>query len=129
MSKFKILCLGNEFIKEDSFAKEIGGKLASDMKNLDFISINHSFQLVDLINSDKDFLILDVVKGLNDVRIIRLEDLKENRIINSHDFDSQFFLKLIGDEKKIKIIGIPSEGASDDIIEKTKILIKKISQK
>lgn len=103
----RILCLGNEFIEEDSLAKRIGAELASEFE---IIFINDSFQLMEFIKNNDDFFILDVVSGLDKVRLLNIEDLDNIKIMNAHDFDAGFVLKLFSNQKNIKIIGIPETG-------------------
>lgn len=101
----EILCLGNEFIKEDSLAKKVSYELVKEGFNIVFIK--DSFELMDKINSGDDFIIVDVVKNLNEVKIISVDDLKNSKLLSAHDFDAGFVLKLTGSNKNINIIGIP----------------------
>lgn len=103
----KILCLGNEFIEEDSFAKKIGTELGK--KGYEIVNIKDSFQLMDELNKENEMIILDVADKLKEVKLLRVDELKENKIMSAHDFDSGFVLKLF-ENKKIKIIGIPMIG-------------------
>ena len=52
----KIVCLGNEFIEEDCFAKEVGRLLAEDHE---VVNIKDSFQLMEVLNEEGDFVLLD----------------------------------------------------------------------
>lgn len=120
----KILCLGNEFIKEDSFAKEIAKELANEMNEFEFVFIKDSFQLISELNKNNgEIVILDVAEGLKEVKFLNIEDLSDNKIITAHDLDAQFILKLFED-KKIKIIGIPMSGDVNIIKKNVKILIE-----
>ena len=111
--KMKILCLGNEFVKEDSFAKKIGEELLKE--GFEVININDSFQLMGILNEETDFIILDVVLGLSDPRIINVSELTDTKIMTAHDFDASFVLKLF-ENKEIRIIGIPMNGEISKII-------------
>jgi len=117
--KTKILCLGNEFIKEDSFAKKIGEELAKE--GFEVINVNDSFQLMGLLKENNDVIILDVILGLSEVRNIGIHELANNKIMTAHDFDASFVLKLF-EGKDIKIIGVPMNGELNEIKE----IIKKI---
>ena len=117
----KILCLGNEFIKEDCFAKSIAEILAEEMSELEFININSSFQLLDHLHLQDDIIILDVVKNLRTVRCIRVEDLHQDSINTTHDLDSSFFLQLLHEDARI--IGIPQEGDLNEIKEEVRRLL------
>jgi Ni,Fe-hydrogenase maturation factor len=119
----KILCLGNEFIKIDSLAKEIG----KELKKIGYvvININNSFELIDYLQENNDIVILDVVLGINCVKILKVEELKVDSIVSAHDFDAGFLLKLMGESKTIKIIGVPIKGDKHIIINDiNKLLIK-----
>ena len=116
--KTKIICLGNEFINEDSLAKKVGDLLKDDFE---VVNIKSSFELISILNSNKDIVILDVVLGLSNVKEISINELRTDSIVSAHDFDASFVLKLIGENKKIKIIGIPMNGdvekIKDDFLE------------
>jgi len=108
----KILCLGNEFIKEDSFAK----KISKELKNqFEIINIKDSFELLSHLQQNQNIIILDVVENLKQPALLTIDDLKENNIITAHDFDAGFFLKLL--EKDVKIIGIPMGGEVGEVSE------------
>ncbi len=120
-----IYCFGNEFLEEDSLAKEIVNEI--HLKDVSFIKCNSPeelFQEKDQIN------ILDVVEGIEKTILIKdLDQLKENNVLSLHDFDLSFFLKLMKEAKQIrnvKIIGIPMKGDREkirlDIISKIKEL-------
>jgi Ni,Fe-hydrogenase maturation factor len=116
----KILCLGNEFIEEDSFAKEIADELK---KEFEIVFIKHSFEL---LNYRKEkMIILDVVEKTEEVLQLKTHDLKNSRIITGHDFDAGFFLKLL--DMNVAIIGIPMKGNKKKIKNQVReILIRAI---
>jgi hydrogenase maturation protease len=121
----KILCLGNEFIKEDSLAKRIGSEL--NLEDTDVTFIKDSFQLMELLNNFKEedeIIILDVVLGLKEVKLLSVDDLKSEGIITAHDFDAGFILKLLDKKQKIKIIGIPMKGNISKIKKQVKKYLK-----
>ncbi len=106
----KIVCLGNEFLKEDCFAKEVGILLED---YYDVINIKDSFELVSIVSSGEDFIILDVAQGLEEVVILKLDDLRGDSIVSAHDLDAGFVLKLL--DVDIDIIGIPMSGDAEQI--------------
>ncbi len=106
----KILALGNEFIGEDSFAKEISKILS---KNHKIINIKDSFQFLYELQSKDEIVILDVVLGLTEVKLLEIEDLKESNILTAHDLDASFFLQLI--KPDVKIIGLPQYSENEDL--------------
>lgn len=120
----KVLLLGNEFIKEDSLAKKIGNELGKEMPELEFINVNDSFGLIKHLQAGEKLVVIDVVDRLNEVREISVADLSSERITNAHDFDAGFFLRLLGDEGKIRIIGIPIKGDTIRIKDGVKKLLK-----
>ncbi|MCF7910288.1 hypothetical protein K9L16_01295 [Candidatus Pacearchaeota archaeon] len=120
----KILCLGNEFVKEDSLAKKIGFEL----KNLgfDILNIKDSFQLMSVLNNSnkEEVILLDVVQDLDNVGFIEIKDLRNDSIISAHDFDAGYVLKLIN--KSFKIIGIPQKGNLEEIKNKVIYFLRSI---
>jgi hypothetical protein len=66
-----------------------------------------------------DIVILDVVKGITDVRILEdIDRIKEFYPVSAHDFDLGTELKLrkaVGELGKVTIIGVPMEGDIEDI--------------
>jgi len=109
----KILVLGNEFIQEDSFAKEIAKELA---QNHEIVNIKDSFQFLDEIQNKSDELtIIDVVQNLQEVKILKINDLSENKILSAHDMDASFFLQLLNPD--VKIIGLPQNPRKDNKLE------------
>lgn len=131
----KILALGNEFIKEDSFAKEVSEKLSlsenpkiPEGPEYNIINVNDSFQLLDEIkdSEDEEIIIIDVVKNLKELKFLKIQDLNKNKILSAHDFDANFILQLL--DPNIKILGLPQNPSQEDkekIIEEVKKLIKK----
>jgi Ni,Fe-hydrogenase maturation factor len=120
----KILVLGNEFIKEDSLAKKLSIELKKEFKEMEFININDFFQLLNYLQFKDILIILDVVKDISFPKILKITDLKNKSIVNSHDFDAGFFLKLAGKEQNLKIIGVPVSGEISTIKKEVIKLLK-----
>jgi len=110
----KIFCFGNEFVKQDSLAKEVVDELK--IQGVEFVKCS---SVDGLLNEKGDLVILDVVKGINEVITFNdLNRLKNKKICSLHDFDVAFFLKLMKELKqinKIIIIGIPQQGDKEKI--------------
>ena len=121
--KNKILCLGNEFIEEDSFALKVGEQLLKELPNIHFIKVKDSFQLMEFLNVYDDVAILDVVSGLKEVKILGVDDLQENKIMTAHDFDSGFVMRLF-ENKSLRIIGMPMKGNINSTKENVKKLLR-----
>ena len=118
----RILCLGNQFLEQDSLAKEIGKVLSNEFS---ITNIKDSFQLIEEIESEERLVIIDVVENLEEVREIRIEDIRENQIMTAHDFDAGFVLKLLG--KKIKIIGMPQKANKDKVLKEVREILRSIA--
>jgi Ni,Fe-hydrogenase maturation factor len=112
MNKLKILALGNEFIKEDSFAKELSKLINISGKNK-IINIKDSFQFLEEIQSKEKFIILDVVQNLKQVKLLQISDLDNNSILSAHDMDASFFLQLL--KPNVRIIGLPQNPKKEEI--------------
>ena len=120
--KNKILCLGNEFIEKDSFALKVGEELSKELSETHFIKVKDSFQLMEFLNVYDDVVVLDVVSGLKEVKILGVNDLQENKIMTAHDFDAGFVIRLF-ENKSLRIIGIPMKGNINLTKEKVKKLL------
>jgi hypothetical protein len=100
-----LLCFGNEFLENDRLAKDIG----KEIRNVEVKLLDSPEQIMDYLGNK--IYILDVVKGIKKITVIRDTDsLKERNISTLHDLDLGFFLKVIGAlEKKmdLTIIGLP----------------------
>jgi len=120
--KNKILCLGNEFVEEDSLALKVAEQLTSDLPEVNFINVKDSFQLMEFLNVYDDVVVLDVVSGLKEVKILGVTELQENKIMTAHDFDAGFVIRLF-ENKSLRIIGIPMKGNINVIKEKVKKLL------
>jgi Ni,Fe-hydrogenase maturation factor len=106
----KIVCLGNEFIEGDCLAKEVG-ELLKD--NFDIINVRDSFELMEIVSSGEQFVLLDVVEKLDKVMELEVKDLRGNSIVSAHDFDATYVLKLM--DSDVRIIGIPQSSNAEQI--------------
>ena len=120
----KVLCFGNEFVEEDSLAKQLADELNID--GVDFIKCDS------LDGIKGDVVILDVVKGIDDVRLIPLDKVRDFQPITMHDFDLGTELKLrksVGEINNITIIGIPMQGDKEIIKQGIIKLINELREK
>ena len=117
----KVFCFGNEFVKEDSLAREIADELKID--GVEFIKCESTPEFI----RQNGKIILDVVQMLKEPRIISVDELAEPKTVCSlHDFDLGYELKLlkeIGELGEIKIIGIPMQGDKEKIKKEIKNLL------
>ena len=115
----KIYCFGNEYVSCDSMAKRIADSL--EMEGVEFIKTDS------IEGISGDIVILDVVKGIKEVKVLTdIDKIKEFYPISAHDFDLGTELKLrkaVGELGKVTIIGVPMTGDIEDIKEKVKHLI------
>ena len=113
----KVYCFGNEFLKEDSLAKEFADELLID--GVEFVKCSSPEEVFE--EDNEKIVILDVVGGVDEVILIdNLSQLQTGNMVSLHDFDLAYFLKLMrrmGTLKEINIIGIPMEGDKDKIKE------------
>ena len=120
----RVYCFGNEFVKEDSLAKKIISNI-----NINGIEFKKCNSVEDIDEKDfKRLFIIDVVENINEVIAINdIDRLKDRNIISLHDFDLQFFLKLLRSMDKIKkitIIGLPQKGNLSKIREKIRNMLE-----
>jgi len=112
----KVYCFGNEFLENDTLAKEIADEI--QIEGVEFVKCDSPD---DIVLEQDEIIILDVVEGIEKVILIEdIDQLKDNEIFSLHDFDLSFFLQLmekIGQINKIKIIGIPMKGDKEEIKE------------
>jgi len=116
-----ILAFGNPYLNEDNLALHVADSLIKDkMKDIEIVKCLSPEEVLQY--TDKDFLILDVVKDIKDVTIIDdIDRLKADGMVSLHDFDLGFFLKLMketGQITKVKIIGIPQKGDIQELKKK-----------
>ena len=114
-SKF-ILCFGNPFIDDDAAAQKLALSGETGIKTIaghTLISCNSPEEIMFYL--DKDFVILDVAKGIKKPMLINdLSMLETGKIVSLHDFDLAFFLNMmmkIGTKKKMKIIAVPMKSS------------------
>lgn len=133
-----IFCFGNEIVKMDSLAKELADEMS--VEGYKFIKLSRPEQLLEARDSEAigaaesddsagtgHLYLLDVVKGIDKVTLLEIDDLKERKINTLHDFDLQFFLQLmksVGVIKEVTIIGLPINGEKEKIKKELENLLK-----
>ncbi len=118
---------GNEYLKDDAFAKDVAKEIVKTAKNKlkDELNIKLCAHPEILLGAKEDeILILDVVKDIKKPMLITdVSQLKSRKLVSFHDFDVGFVLQLmksLGTDKKIKIIGIPQQGDAKKIADEVK---------
>lgn len=118
----KILVFGNPLLKEDNMAILVAKELK--LKNIVFCE-----RAEQLMQYSDDLIILDVIKGLKEVKVLKdINKIKEFNMKSLHDFDVGYFLKLLkamGRVGKVKIIGIPISGDKEKIKNDVKEILSK----
>ncbi|MFH1448472.1 MAG: hypothetical protein ABIG39_06420 [Candidatus Micrarchaeota archaeon] len=111
----KVLCFGNPHFEMDSLALNVGEALGGKVTGVEFVVCGMDDRLLD--EADDMTIVLDVVKGIGEVRFIGIEELKKSRGITAHDIDVGFYLRLLEKEgKRVKVIGIPEGMDQKDAI-------------
>lgn len=102
----RIYVFGNPLVKEDSLVLRILPRLKKEFNNIEFLEFDPSEDF-----NEERLVILDVVKGIKEVKIIEdIDKIELKNIYSLHDFDLGFNLKLlkkIGKLKEAVIIGVP----------------------
>jgi len=113
----KVVCLGSDFVEGDSLAFEVGKLLKEErFDDYEIINVKNSFELMEIVSSEKDFVVLDVVDGLDEVCELGIGDLRIDSILSAHDFDAGFVLGLMGEG--VRIVGIPRKGDAGEILKR-----------
>ncbi len=123
MKRQKIYAFGNEFVEQDSLAKEIASSLM--FRSYDVVFANSP----DVLFDEKFAIILDVAKNISaPVVLNKAEQLQTRKIFSLHDFDLANYIKLISDlhNFKFKLIAIPQFGNKDRILSKILALLDEI---
>ena len=116
----KILCFGSEMIKEDKLALEIADELG-----VETVKCTHADDVLKF-RDEKEITILDVAKGIDEVKVIDdLNKLKNKNIISLHDFDLAEMLKIMKEvyNTKVKIIAIPYGVQKEKAIKEVKKIL------
>ena len=110
-----VLCFGNPYLEIDNKAVNVVDTLSID--GVKFIKCKNPDDILNYLN--KDFIILDVAKGIKEPVVI--EDVSKLNFSNKaslHDFDLNFFLKLFDEfGVKVKILAVPLDYSEERIRE------------
>jgi hypothetical protein len=102
-----VLCFGNPYLEIDNKVVNVVDSLG--IEGVKFVKCRNPDDILNYL--DKDFMILDVAKGIKEPVII--DDVSKLNFSNKtslHDFDLNFFLKLFNEfGVKVKILAIPMD--------------------
>ncbi|MCX6707783.1 MAG: hypothetical protein NT001_06655 [Candidatus Woesearchaeota archaeon] len=114
----KVYCFGNPDRIDDRVALEIADELRID--GIEFVKCTSPDPL--LLNHHEELTIIDAVKGLKKIQVIRdIDRLNDTKTLTMHDFDLGTILKLLketGQLKNVKIIGIPCNMNKEEVKKK-----------
>lgn len=106
---FNIYVLGNELVKEDSIPIKLLSQLKKTFSAIQFIQLDPS----EILPEEKNFIILDTVANIDEVKIIKdIDKIEFKSRYSLHDCDLGFNLKLmkkLGKIKDVTIIGVPGK--------------------
>lgn len=127
----QILFFGNPLIEKDALILKIIPRLREKFFEIEFLETDPT---EDLTKSGRNLKIIDVVEGINEVRLLSLNNLKNfdkliiNNVFSMHDFDLGYNLKLL---KKlnlinsVKIICIPINMDEEEAFSQTQLILRK----
>lgn len=122
----KVYVFGNQYLKEDSLAKEIIRGIS--INGVEFINCEGPD---DIFLEEETIVILDVAQNIDEVLVLDdLSKLESSKLYSLHDFDLSYFLKLMkstGQLKNVKIIAIPQKGDKNAIQRKIVDSLKYLS--
>lgn len=121
----RMLVFGNPLAEKDSAAVRIADRLDGKVAGIEFVKFDAA---EDLEKEGEELVIMDVVAGLKEPRLIELEELElSSKPISLHGFDllwTLLLLKKIGKIKKATIIGVPAKkGVRESLPEVERLLL------
>lgn len=122
-----ILCFGS-YVEGDNLAFEIYDSLKGKVQGKNLVKCKTPFELLEYVEKE-DVIILDVVKGIKEVRIFKnIEEFKKTQTVTIHDMDLGFFIKILETVKKAKfrIIGVPFGKKRGDVLQDVLNLISSV---
>ncbi|MFC1656140.1 hypothetical protein ACFL3C_04690 [Patescibacteria group bacterium] len=122
-----IYLVGNLLVEEDSMPLKLASQLREAFPEIDF----REFDPTENLPEDTDELVLiDTVEGLKKPHVFtKVEDFVTEKPYSMHDFDLGWQLKLYKKLRminEVKIIGVPPEGNTNDILSQISVFIKTV---
>lgn len=117
-----VLCFGSELIGNDDTALRVCELLKGDFPSAKFTVCYDPSEILDQAGNT---IILDVVRGIDRVRFVDDELLRERKIYTLHDFDLGFFIKLVKEigGAKMRILGLPHGKPAQSLIGEVKRIL------
>ncbi|MEM4348368.1 MAG: hypothetical protein QXN37_02255 [Candidatus Anstonellaceae archaeon] len=104
----RVLVFGNPLALQDSAAIKIAKRLSSRLREVEFVPFDTS---EDLEKEGERITLLDVVIGLKEPRVVKIDELElADAPLSLHGFDllwNLLLLKKLGKLKEAIIIGVP----------------------
>jgi len=122
-----VLCFGS-YVEGDDLAFEIYDSLKGRVPGKNLVKCQSPFELAGHLDAG-EVIILDVVKGIDKVRIFNnIDDFKNTQTVTVHDLDLGFFIKLLENMKEatFKIIGIPFGKKKEEVMKDVRTLIASV---
>lgn len=121
----RIYVFGNPLLREDSIALKISKKLSKKFPEIEF----KEFDVVEDLEESEKLYVMDVVKGLEEVKVIEdFDSIETKKIFSLHDYDLSYEIKLlkkIGKIKKIFLIAIPFRKSEKEVEAQVHLILKK----
>jgi Ni,Fe-hydrogenase maturation factor len=113
-----VLCFGNRTVEADGLALEVGRRLDGRLEGVEFVQCGPNVGFLDAFR-EREFVVLDVARGITEVQFVGPGELKTARTITAHDLDVGFYLRMLEKEgRRVCILGIPLGMGEEDAAEK-----------
>lgn len=116
--KMNTVLFFGSYVEGDDLAFEIYDMIKRKIKGKKVVKCQSPFELTSYLK-EGEIIIVDVVRGINGVRIFDdLDDFKDTQTVTIHDLDLGFFMKILETMKgaKFKIIGVPFGSRKEDVV-------------
>lgn len=122
-----ILYFGNELVPEDKIAIDVVEEVSKRLKDIKIVHCKSPEDVTRYKDYDEVFIV-DVSPDVDEVVVVEdISALKKREIFSLHDFDLNFFLRLMDKLdilRDIRIIALPTSGDRDMLAEKLYKTIK-----
>lgn len=102
----KVLCFGNPHFGQDRVALDVGKMLSGSVPGTEFVFCGMDESCLD--SAEDGTVVLDVARGISEVRFLKTEELAQSRSVTAHDIDVGFYIRMLEKEgKRLVLLGIP----------------------